>query len=142
MPKLPRSTTDPLGQKLLAVLREKGTPDDLNALAQALDVKVQSTYDWIKHGRISKDRYARLVEWSGRSLHWWFDLPDNMGVLTPAEHRQFHAEPNTDWPVPGLTIDDVRARLTPEQRGEVAGFIKGLLATRPVTVAETRKLRA
>jgi hypothetical protein len=76
MPKPVRQTTNPLGQKLLFVLREKGHEGDLKALADALGVTVQSTYDWINHGRVAKDRFVRLVEWSGRSLDWWFDIPE------------------------------------------------------------------
>ena len=87
MPKRERETTDPIGRKLLAVLREQGHPDDLKHLADAFGIQVQSTYDWIRHGRIAKERYARLVEWSGRDLHWWFDIPASIttdAALAPA----------------------------------------------------------
>lgn len=90
MPKEPRTTDNPLGKKILTVLREQGHADDLNYLAKAFDVNVQSTYDWIKFGRMSKDRFARLVEWSGRSLHWWFDVPARV------EDRPAWPFPNVD----------------------------------------------
>jgi hypothetical protein len=128
MPKQPpingRTTDDPLGKKLLAVLAEKGHPDDLNVLAEALGVTVQSTYDYIRHGRLSKDRYARLVAWSGRSLDWWFD------VETKQSH-QVAAEPvaaYNAWPVAGMTVEQLHRALTAEERAEVAGFIRGILA--------------
>lgn len=123
MPKKPRQTTDPLGQKLLQVLREQGHADDLNYLAAQLGVTVQPTYDYIRHGRLAKERYARLVEWSGRPLDWWFD------VQTPAQIRAAEeAAAYAAWPVPGVTLAQIRAALSPEQRAEVTGYLKAMLA--------------
>lgn len=133
MPKPPRETSDPLGRKLLAVLRDKGQADNLNALAAALEVTVQSTYDYIKHGRLSKDRYPLLVAWSGRSLDWWFDIDttkiSSPSPVSPAGVKEPDARPYSAWPVPGMTISEIREQLTPEQRAEVSGFIKGILST-------------
>ena len=126
MPKKPRETSDPLGKKLLQVLAEKGRADDLNFLAEALGVTVQSTYDYINHGRLSKDRYARLVEWSDRSLDWWFDIPSYRASSPICEYK---SEPAAlAWPVAGMSIDQVHAALTPEQRAEISGFIKAMLS--------------
>jgi hypothetical protein len=129
MPKPNRTTADPLGNKLLQILREKGHEDDLVYLAGEFGVEVQSTYDWIKHGRIAKSRYARLVEWSGRTLHWWFDIPVGVdspgGVLRAAEPSPAWRAP--DWPLKGVTPDDWHNKLSAEMRGEVIGYVKGLL---------------
>ena len=88
MPKSPRQTQDPLGKKFLQVLREKGHADDLNYLAEVFGVKVQSTYDWINLGRFAKERYPRLVEWSGRPLEWWFDVGGPLRASEPAPGAQ------------------------------------------------------
>lgn len=123
MPKTPRTTSDPLGQKLLQVLREQGHADDLNFLAAQLGVTVQSTYDYIRHGRLAKERYPKLVEWSGRPLDWWFD------VQTPAQLRATEvAATYAAWPVPGVSLAELRDALSPEQRAEVTGYLKALLA--------------
>lgn len=123
MPKPPRTTSDPLGQKLLQVLREQGHPDDLNHLAAQLGVTVQSTYDYIRHGRLAKERYARLVEWSGRPLDWWFD------VQTPAKQRAAEeSAAYAGWPLPGTTMAELRETLSPDQRAEVTGYLKAMLA--------------
>ena len=107
MPKEPRTTDDPVGQKLLQVLREKGRQDDLKHLAKVFDVRVQSTYDWIKYGRISKDRYATLVQWSGRPLEWWFDVPSSS---------------RPPWPFPQLQEDAIAA-MDPLQIARLEGAL-------------------
>lgn len=61
-----RNTSNPLGQKINALMREKGIAGDYAAIARAFDVKTPSVYDWIDHGRLGKDRYLALVKWSGR----------------------------------------------------------------------------
>lgn len=80
-----RATTNPLGQKLNAVLREKGMEGDYAALARIFEVKTPSVYDWITHGRLGKERYAKLVEWSGKGLDWWFDIrtPESFAYEAP-----------------------------------------------------------
>lgn len=57
-------------------MREKGIEGDYGTLANIFGVKTPSVYDWITHGRLGKERYAKLVEWSGKSLDWWFDIPE------------------------------------------------------------------
>lgn len=69
-----RATTNPLGLKINAVMREKGIAGDYATLAKIFVVKTPSVYDWITHGRLGKERYAALVEWSGKGLDWWFDI--------------------------------------------------------------------
>jgi hypothetical protein len=129
MPKKPRQTTNPLGRKLLQVLAEQGTPDDLNALARAFDVTVPSTYDWIIHGRFAKERYPRLVEWSGKDLHWWFDVPPL--AVAPPTHQRHVAEPAaqyaTAWPFRNVPLSAVQ-QLNPEQLQTLEGALLGVLA--------------
>lgn len=120
MPKPPRTTNDPLGQKLLYVLREKGTADDLHSLAAAFGVKVQSTYDWIEHGRMAKERYTQLVKWSGRSLDWWFDVP-TANTAIAASHS---ARP--PWPFPDLD-EHLICSLDRELRLQMSGALKMLV---------------
>lgn len=78
-----RETDNPIGKKFHAVMAEKLMVGDYRALAKDFKVSTPSVYDWIDHGRISKERYPRLVEWSGRSLDWWFDVP---AVAGDADH--------------------------------------------------------
>ena len=63
-----RKTSNPLGVKINSVMREKGIEGDYGTLANIFGVKTPSVYDWITHGRLGKERYAKLVEWSGKSL--------------------------------------------------------------------------
>lgn len=96
MPK-ERATTDPLGLKLLQVLRELGRPNDLHYLAEVFGVKVQSVYDWIDFGRLSKDRYQKLAEWSGKSLDWWFDIQTGANQYFAREpDKIYYSRPK--WP--------------------------------------------
>lgn len=84
MPKKTQHQTEhPFGLKMLQVLAEKGKPNDLAALAEAFGVSVPSTYDWIRHGRFSKERFVQLVLWSNRDLHWWFDIPLDIDPARP-----------------------------------------------------------
>lgn len=69
-----RETANPIGMKFHQIMAEKKIEGDYKALADAFGVKTPSVYDWIDHARIGKDKYPRLVAWSGKSLHWWFDI--------------------------------------------------------------------
>lgn len=89
-----RNTSNPLGQKINALMREKGIAGDYAAIARAFDVKTPSVYDWIDHGRLGKDRYLALVKWSGRSLDWWFDIPESC-VARPETPRAQPGHPLT-----------------------------------------------
>lgn len=84
-PQQERKTSNPLGQKINALMREKGLTGDYAAIARAFDVKTPSVYDWIDHGRLGKERYAALVQWSGRSLDWWFDIPTAPSIYKDAD---------------------------------------------------------
>lgn len=133
-----RETSNPLGRKINQVMEEKQMAGDYAALAKIFEVQTPSTYDWVTHGRLGKDRYQRLVEWSGRSLDWWFDIPTpktgygqgpgglvlqaNDVVTTMPERRA------TQWPfsvppekVQALDYDDIVM---------IDSYIKGVVDTR------------
>lgn len=129
MTKPARTTSNPIGRKLLQVLDEQGTPDDLQALAAAFSVTVQSTYDWINHGRISKERYARLVEWSGHDLHWWFDLPP------VATLRLVGSGPSMRWPFMRVSLQTLLA-LSEADRSTLEGLLIGAMAMMPSGAGE------
>lgn len=107
-----RETSNPLGLKFHEVMKEKNMVGDYKALAAVFDVATPSVYDWIDHARISKDRYRQMVEWSGRSLDWWFDIPaDAITKPAPSPPRRKVAvnEVNhpawmpKDWPFKKIT---------------------------------------
>lgn len=140
MPKLRRTTSNPLGKKLLEVMRAKGITDDYVALAEAFGVKVPSVYDWIDHGRLAKERYPQLVEWSGRSLDWWFDIPTDTIKYAPAQPsrpvmvREPHAQ---EWPFP--EIDPGRfSRLAPAERMAIAAYVQGVIDAHELRSADKR----
>ena len=117
MPKSKYETENPLGRKLLQVLAERGTPDDLPALAQAFAVSVPSTYDWIRHGRFAKERYPDLVRWSGRSLDWWFDCQpgETTAIATMSVNESTAPYGRPAWPFPNIPESRV-CRLSLENR--------------------------
>ena len=56
-----RETSNPLGRKINQVMEEKQMAGDYAALAKIFEVQTPSTYDWVTHGRLGKDRYQRLL---------------------------------------------------------------------------------
>lgn len=74
-PKQIRETSNDLGKKINLVMAEKNMDGDYAKLAQEFGISTPSTYSWIDKGTISKDHYAALAKWSGKSLDWWFDAP-------------------------------------------------------------------
>ena len=139
-----RNTENPLGQKINALMREKGICGDYRALANVFDVKTPSVYDWVDHGRLSKDRYAALVKWSGRSLDWWFDIPsaeaggtryeratpENAQKLTANDNTKTHRlERKAPGKSPFARVSDEEWRaLTPEMVREIETYTLGLMA--------------
>jgi len=85
-----RETSNPIGIKINMIMLEKGIPGEYAALASVFGVKPPSVYDWIDHGRIGKNQYQQLVDWSGRPLEWWFDIKNN-NVLYPHVEESFEA---------------------------------------------------
>ncbi|MBN8749505.1 MAG: hypothetical protein J0I65_18590 [Variovorax sp.] len=133
-----RETTNALGAKINAVMAEKGMAGDYAALAREFGVATPSTYDWITHGRLGKERYQKLVEWSGRPLDWWFDIqPPAYGAAeqsTPLLAREAGAPVpiarGERWPFTA-PLERVRA-LAPIDIAMIDGYIKGVIDTRQV----------
>ena len=132
-------TSDPLGIKLNKILDEKGIAGDYAALASVFGVTPPSAREWVQFGRLSKERYQTLVEWSGRSLHWWFDIPEDI----PREYRYEAAEPTTHmvretasswpdrWPFRSITSDELR-QLPDQALREIEAFARGVISQHPV----------
>lgn len=140
-----RETTNPLGVKINAVMAEKGMAGDYAALAKEFGVATPSTYDWITHGRLGKERYQKLVEWSGRSLDWWFDIPRAVSyqpLMTPSNSVAREAEAPVPiskgerWPFT-VPIERVRG-LDPVDLAMIDGYIKGVIDTRQVDARKSR----
>lgn len=119
-------TSDPIGLKINQVMAEKGIAADYKALADAFGVTAPSAREWVQFGRIAKDRYPQLVAWSGRSLHWWFDVPEPGGNTLPAREssppayvRPAPALPAPEWPFP--TIEAARIQKLLKRLGQAQG---------------------
>jgi len=54
-------------------------------IAEVFDVKPPSVYDWYAHGRIHQRHYEKLVEWSGKPITWWLDLPQDQHKVSEPE---------------------------------------------------------
>lgn len=127
-----RETTNPIGLKFHLIMAEKKIEGDYKALADAFNVKTPSVYDWIDHARIGKDKYPRLVEWSGRSLHWWFDIEAHAQDLVPLhiarEQGAIYSIKPREWPFTRSLA--AFERLSPQDRARVDGYITGLIDAR------------
>lgn len=130
-----RATSNPLGQKINAVMREKGIEGDYAALAAVFEVRTPSVYDWITHGRLAKERFGKLVEWSGRSLDWWFDVPTqarnhynntNSVPLHAAERNVIFSVPSRASPFTRITSEEWNS-LSPEALREIEIYAMGLI---------------
>jgi hypothetical protein len=136
MPKPPRTTNDPFGKKLLAVMSVKGLDQDFAALARIFGVKPGSVYDWVDHGRISKQRYPALRRWSGLSLDWWFDESASVAKLNKVEHANLG-----DWPFKTVSLEEVR-NLAPRHARRIEKMVRealdGWLEDAAVAAAEKR----
>lgn len=132
-PKKPSPITSPIGRKFHQIMDEKGITGDYKALADAFGVKAPSVYGWIRHTRIAKDKYARLVEWSGRSLHWWFDLPEHGAaqsqpappMLAQQTKGVYDLKPSQPWPFSRPL--EAFSRLSDIDRGRVDGYMTALI---------------
>lgn len=133
-----RETTNPLGKKINEVMAEKRMSGDYAALAQVFGVATPSTYDWISHGRLGKERYQRLVEWSGKSLDWWFDIDaawiGNDSGITPTRQLHDAAAPEYEnrrrsrWPF-SVPEEDINA-LAKEDIVMIDAYIHGVIDSR------------
>lgn len=124
-----RETENALGQKINQVMAEKGIAGDYAELARVFGVATPSTYDWVTHGRLGKERYQKLVEWSGRSLDWWFDIATEGSTSLPSESVVSLASKDR-WPL-ATDLETLR-RMPPADRDLVDAYIRGLLDARKV----------
>ena len=69
----PMNVAKHMGEKL----KQEATARGLKPaqVAAVFGVKPPSVYDWYEHGRIHQKHYPALVEWSGKPITWWLDLP-------------------------------------------------------------------
>lgn len=74
MPNFPMSEKEHIGRKLQQEAEKRGLKPA--QVAEIFGVRPPSVYDWYAHGRISQKHYAKLIQWSGKSIEWWLDLPD------------------------------------------------------------------
>lgn len=125
-----RDTANPLGKKFHQVMDEKQMTADYGALARAFSVATPSVYDWIDHGRISKERYRQLVEWSGKPLDWWFDIP--MTSIPSSDPMVIHQDAavydiknGSKWPF-SRTFEAFK-RLSTSDQARVDGYITSLI---------------
>lgn len=131
-------TTDPLGAKINEVLAEKGMAGDYRALGAAFGVTTPSAREWVQFGRLSKERYRALVEWSGRPLDWWFDIPEHLRVPRPSPEASpeplFAQEPTNpwrgSWPFKTLRPDELR-QLPAQALREIEAFARGVMSQHP-----------
>lgn len=122
-----KATSDPFGQKFNAVMAEKGIAGNYRAVAEIFGVRPQSVYDWIRHGRFGKDRFGALVAWSGRSLHWWFDLPEPWPAQASSPAPGVAEQAGvylTNWPFRTISKAEFD-ELPPDARLEIEGYARG-----------------
>lgn len=124
-----RATTNPIGLKFHEVMAEKGIEGDYKALAAAFGVRTPSVYDWIDHARIGKERFARLVEWSGRSLHWWFDIEPPIqayqSTFASESPAVYEMKQRTSWPF--SRPFDAYERLSHSAKARMDAYLSGLI---------------
>lgn len=125
-----RDTSNPIGLKFHKVMKEKGIVADYAAVARAFGVATPSVYDWIDHGRIGKDRYRQLVEWSGRHLDWWFDIaPARAEPTVPVAANQNGAPyvvlRTANWPF--TRSFELFSRLSEADQARIDGYISSLI---------------
>lgn len=129
------ATTDGFGAKLNSIMAAKGMPGDYKQLAEIFGVTTPSAREWVKFGRFAKERYAKLVEWSGKSLYWWLDVPEPSPGAWGAPNGGEVREPTPPaflrlsraWPFDTVSAADY-ALLDAHARAEAEAFIKGLIA--------------
>ena len=73
-----------LAAKLKASMQEKGVSK--TQLATACDVRVQSVYTWLKHGRVAKHHLPTFARVFGKPLGYWLD-DESEDDLAPDERQ-------------------------------------------------------
>lgn len=74
---------------------------------------------------------ARRIEIALGLPNGWMDTPIDVAPSNPQATVAHVAEPPASyaaWPIAGMTLEQIQAALTPEQRGEVAGMIRAFLS--------------
>lgn len=56
-------------------------------LAEIAGVKTPSVYDWLKFGRIAKNRLPVLAKTFDRPLSWWIDAEDETELIDDHERQ-------------------------------------------------------
>jgi hypothetical protein len=62
-----------IGDRLAQVMQEQRVSKP--ELAKRFDVRLQSVYDWVNHGRIAKKHLPRMIEIFNKPLEWWLGQP-------------------------------------------------------------------
>jgi hypothetical protein len=76
--------------------------------------------------RMMGDSQARMLETTFGKPHGWMD---NDPAYDNAPQRAAEpAKPYAAWPAAGMSLEQLHAALTPEQRGEVSGMIRAFLS--------------
>jgi transcriptional regulator with XRE-family HTH domain len=63
-----------IGDRLAQVMQEQGVSKP--ELAKRFDVRLQSVYDWVNHGRIAKKHLPLLIEVFNKPLSFWLGTPE------------------------------------------------------------------
>lgn len=119
------ATRTPLGVKLNRVMAERGIEADYAGLAAVFEVTPASAREWVQYGRMAKKHFPRLVEWSGRSLDWWFDSsadPQSAAPPGPMAGERSVGFHERAWPFVRVSADDYAA-LSDLERAEIEGFV-------------------
>lgn len=75
-----------LADKLRRAMKEAGHTH--RELAAHFGVGASAVYDWLKTGRISKDRIPELAKLYGYPVAWWLDaMEDDEAMLTRQEKQ-------------------------------------------------------
>lgn len=82
-----RNEIPPLAAKLSEAIKAKGcTQADV---AREFGVRPSTvSSDWLKHGRIAKRHYPRLVSFFGKSYEWWFGHGPSSSASAGDDHAQ------------------------------------------------------
>ena len=126
-PKKVRDTSNPIGLKFHKVMEDKDIVADYAAVASAFGVATPSVYDWIDHGRIKKDRYRQLVEWSGRPLDWWFDI-EPASTATPAINQNgapYVVLRTANWPF--TKSYELFSKLSDADQARIDGYMSSVI---------------
>jgi predicted DNA-binding transcriptional regulator AlpA len=92
----PMETPNHIGTKLRHEAESRNLKE--KDVAAIFGVKPPSVYDWYNHGRVAKKHYAKLVEWSGRSLAWWLDVPEDAQHVVQEPKRLYAVKKPNHWP--------------------------------------------